>query len=234
LRVQDGDTFALHRLQHYTSPEKKPSVSLVVDICATGLPDATTYTKSTIESVAFAAAAAPALDVSLVAEGPPPTKAYAFLEQKDPEHVWRGAHELFHSNLELIDELAYIKMLEQPATEKAKEAEDWTCRYKGCNGKYTDARGSGAKSKRNYGFCSSECREAADAVRARAPEEPVQGLRHGLLPARAPEGPVQGLRHGLLPARAPEGQVQGLRHGPLPARAPEAPVQGLQAEGNMQ
>jgi hypothetical protein len=53
-------------------------------------------------------------------EPPPPTKAYAFLEQEDPEQVWREAHELFHSNLELIDELAYIKMLEQPATETAK------------------------------------------------------------------------------------------------------------------
>ena len=81
LRVQDGDTFALHRLQHFTSAAKKPSVSMVVDICATSLPDATTYTKRTFESVPFAAAAAPALDVSLVAEGPPPTKAYAFLEQ---------------------------------------------------------------------------------------------------------------------------------------------------------
>jgi hypothetical protein len=54
----------------------------VVDICATSLPDATTYTKSHFESVAFAAAAAPALDVSLT---PPLTKAYAFLEQKDQD-----------------------------------------------------------------------------------------------------------------------------------------------------
>jgi hypothetical protein len=93
LRVQDGDTFALHRLQYFTSPAKKPSVSLVVDsICATGLPDATTYTKSAFESVAFAAAPAPALDVSLT---PPLTKAYAFLEQKDPEQVRRETYELF-------------------------------------------------------------------------------------------------------------------------------------------
>jgi hypothetical protein len=61
-----------------------------LDICATSLPDATTYTKSAFESVAFAAAAAPALDVSLT---PPLTKAYAFLEQKDPERAGeeRGA-----------------------------------------------------------------------------------------------------------------------------------------------
>jgi hypothetical protein len=33
------------------------------------------------------------------------------------------------------------------------------------------------------------------AVQARAPEEPVQGLRHGLLQARALDARVQGLRH---------------------------------------
>jgi hypothetical protein len=48
--------------------------------------------------------------------------------------------------LELIEELALIKMLEQPATEKAKGAENLTCKYKGsCNGKYTDARDSGRR-----------------------------------------------------------------------------------------
>ena len=88
LRVQEGDTFALHRLQHFTSPAKKPSVSLVVDVCATGLADATTYTKDAFESVAFAAAAAPVLDESLT---PPLTKACPFLEQKDPEQVRREA-----------------------------------------------------------------------------------------------------------------------------------------------
>jgi hypothetical protein len=63
--------------------------------------------------------------------------------------------------LDLIEEQALIKMLEQPATEKAKEADAFTCRYKGCNRKYTDATSSGAKSKKNCGFCSSKCREAA-------------------------------------------------------------------------
>jgi hypothetical protein len=43
------------------------------------------------------------------------------------------------------------------------------------------------------------------------------------LPARAPEELVQGLRHGLLPARAPEEPGQGLRHGPLRTWAPEGP-----------
>jgi hypothetical protein len=54
----------------------------VVDVCATGLADAVTYTKGAFESVAFAAAAAPVLDKSLT---PPLTKAYPFLEKKDPE-----------------------------------------------------------------------------------------------------------------------------------------------------
>jgi hypothetical protein len=72
----------------FTSPAKKPSVSLVVDVCATGLVDAVTYTKGAFESEAFAAAAAPVLDESLT---PPLTKAYPFLEKKDPEQVRREA-----------------------------------------------------------------------------------------------------------------------------------------------
>jgi hypothetical protein len=210
LRVQDGDsTFALHRLQHFTSPAKKPSASLVVDICATGLPDATTYVHDErfFESVAFAAAAAPALDVSLT---PRLTKAYHFLEQKDPEQVRRETHELFHSNLELIEELALIKMLEQQATEKAKEAEVFTCKI--CPREYGG--------KRNYGFCSSKCREAAKKV-PRSVERKCQhgrrkrqcmdcGTGDGRMLPRAPEVPVQGLRLGLLPARAREAQVQGM------------------------
>jgi hypothetical protein len=170
-------------------------VSLVVDICATSLPDATTYTQSTFESVAFAAAAAPALDDSLVAEGPPPTKAYAFLEQKDPEQVWREAHELFHGKLELIEELALIKQLEQPAAEKAKEtkeAEGFTCRYKGCNGKYTDATSSEAKSKRTYGFCSSECRETAK----KAPRAPPTQCTHGRQKSRCKDCGTGYCTHG--------------------------------------
>jgi hypothetical protein len=63
--------------------------------------------------------------------------------------------------MELLEQPAAEKakdLLEQPAAEKAKEAEDLTCR--GCYGKYTDARGSGGGSKKNYGFCSKACREA--------------------------------------------------------------------------
>ena len=80
-----------------------------------------------------------------------PTEVGLF-KNVDPEQVRREAHELFHSNLELIEELALIKMLEQPATEKAKEAEAFTCKYKGCNGKYTDARGSGGRTEKNCFF----------------------------------------------------------------------------------
>jgi hypothetical protein len=97
-----------------------------------GLPDATTYTKSAFESVAFAAAAAPALDVSLTI---PLTKAYHFLEQKE-----------------------------------AKEAEVFTC--KRCPGKYTDATDSGGTSKRNYGVCSSKCREAAKKAKTKRRRRP--------------------------------------------------------------
>jgi hypothetical protein len=211
-----------------------------------------TYMEGAFESDAFAASEPPKLNELRTF---PQRKAFAFLEQKpSPPDTVSGHH--FQGKLELIEELALIKQLEQPAAEKAKEAEAFTC--KGCTGKYTDATSSGAKSKKNCGYCSSECREAAkkpsackgctgkytDAtssgastkknwgfcsskcredqkkapraprtsqVRARAPEEPVQGLRHGPMPPRAPEEPVQGLRHGLLPAaRAPEEPVQGL------------------------
>jgi hypothetical protein len=168
LQVGEGDAIELVRLQHFTSPAPEPSVSLVVDVCGERLEDVATYMEGAFESVAFADAAAPALDVSLVAEGPPRTKAYHLLVQKDPEQLWREAHELFHSNLELIDELAYIKMFEQPATEKAKEAkeaEGFTCI--GCNVPYTDATSSGAKTTKNSGYCSKTCREAP-----RAPPKP--------------------------------------------------------------
>jgi hypothetical protein len=147
-------------------------------------------------------------------------------------------------------------MPEQAAAEKAKEAGAFTCKYKGCNGKYTDARGSGGGSKKNYGVCSSKCRAAAKKaprkcqhgghqksklqglrhglLRPRAPEDQVQGLRHGPLRARAREGAVQGLRHGLLQPRAPGGK-KGLRHGPhwreYGRQKPEGAVQGLPLTG---
>jgi hypothetical protein len=124
--------------------------------------------------VRFAAAAAPVLlDESLT---PPLTKACPFLEQKDPEQVRREVQHQpeFEATMEasrqlleerhlakdavghkhkLLMELLEQPRVEQPAAEKAKEAEAFTCKYKGCNGKYTDARGSGGTSKRNYGFC---------------------------------------------------------------------------------
>jgi hypothetical protein len=65
----------------------------------------------------------------------------------------------FQSMLDLIEEQALVELLEQPATEKAKEAEAFTCR--GCTGKYTDGSSSGSGTKYNCGYCSSECREAA-------------------------------------------------------------------------
>jgi hypothetical protein len=76
---------------------------------------------------AFAAAPAPERRRGGVYEPPPLTKRFGFLNQKDPdpEQVEREAvkrdaetHELFHGKLELIEELALIKQLEQPAAEK--------------------------------------------------------------------------------------------------------------------
>ena len=52
-----------------------------------------------------------------------------------------------------------MELLAQPVAEKpkeAKEAEGFTCKYKDCNGKYTDGSGSGASTKYNRGYCSSE------------------------------------------------------------------------------
>jgi hypothetical protein len=87
----------------------------VVDVCGTSLVDATTYMEDAFESVAFAAAPAPERNELLT---PPLTKRFGFANQKDPEEVRRETHELFHSKLELIEELALINMLEQPAAEK--------------------------------------------------------------------------------------------------------------------
>jgi hypothetical protein len=117
------------------------------------------------------------------------------------------------------------KELPKPKKPKCKKrTEIFTCKL--CIGQYayTDARGSGGDGKKS---CEKERPTKETSVRARAPEEPVQGLRQGHLRARAPEGPVQGLWYGLLRARAPEGSVQGLRHRPLRAWAPEGLVQGL-------
>jgi hypothetical protein len=140
LRVQEGDTFALHRLQHFTSPAKKPSVSLVVDVCGKSLADVATYTKDAFESVAFAAAAAPVLDEWLT---PPLTKQglplhpYPFLEQKDPEQVRREAqhqaefeatmepsrelHEAEKVAKDAVEHKLLMELLEQPVAEMAKQ-----------------------------------------------------------------------------------------------------------------
>jgi hypothetical protein len=84
LPVKKGNAFELHRLQHFTSPATEPSVSLVVDVCAPGLADATTYMEVAFESEAFAAAPAPVLNELLT---PPLTKRFGFLNQKDPDQV---------------------------------------------------------------------------------------------------------------------------------------------------
>jgi hypothetical protein len=75
-----------------------------------------------------------------------------------------------------VEKAVLLEQLEQPAAEKAKEAEEKakeakesTCR--GYTGKYTDARGSGGGTKYNWGYCSSECREA--------PRAPPKRCDHG-------------------------------------------------------
>ena len=102
---------------------------------------------------------------------PPLTKAFGFLNQKDPEEMRTERLELFQSNLELIEELALIEQL--LAAEKAKEAEVSlrTCKQTCCLAReYTDGSGSGSGSKKNYGFCSSTCRTAKKS----APQEPQE------------------------------------------------------------
>jgi hypothetical protein len=171
LPVKQGNAFELHRLQHHTSPATKPSVSLVVDVCGTSLVDATTYTEDAFESKPFADADPPSLDKDLT---PPLTKRFGFANQKDPEQERREAeeeaafeakmsagrqlHEEGHLAKDALAVAGLLEQLEQPAAEKAKEAEVFTC--KSCPREYTDATDSGGTSKRNYGYCSSKCRAA--------------------------------------------------------------------------
>jgi hypothetical protein len=148
---------------------------------------------------------------------PPLTKAFGFLNQKDPEQEWRETHELFHGKLELIEELALIKQLEQPAAEKAKEAkeaEGFTCRYKGCNGKYTDATSSEAKSKRTYGFCSSVCRETAK----KAPRAPPTQCEHGRRKHKCKDCGTSYCQHGRRKSQCKDCGTGYCQHGRLNGR----------------
>jgi hypothetical protein len=91
--------------KHFTSPAKKPSISLVVDVCATGLAGATTYMKGAFEFDTFAGTKSPALDELLT---PPLTSRFGFLNKKDPEQVRRETLELFQSKLAKIDREAAL------------------------------------------------------------------------------------------------------------------------------
>jgi hypothetical protein len=122
------------------------------------------------ESDAFAASEPPKLKELRTL---PQRKAFAFLEQKDPEQVRREAerkaafearmsagrqlHEEGHLANDALALAGLLEQLEQPAAEKAKaakEAEGFTCR--GCTGKYTDATSRLAKTKKNCGYCSKQ------------------------------------------------------------------------------
>jgi hypothetical protein len=146
----------------------------------------------------------------------------------------RKLHEEGHLARDAVEAAVLLEQLEQPAAEKAKEAGAWTCRYKGCNVKYTDATSSGASTKKNYGYCSSECREAAKkAPRVRVqcehgrPKHKCRDCGTGYCQHRRRKdmcrdcgtgyckhagagrtcAETQGPRSGLLPARAPEGSA---------------------------
>jgi hypothetical protein len=145
----------------------------------------------------------------------------------------RQLHKEGHLAKDALAVAMLLEQLEQPAAEKAKEAEESTCR--GCTGKYTDARGSGGGSKKNQGLCRA--RRAGMRSRGRASTGAGRGRARTAAPAnastRALEEQLQGLRgceEGDVRARAPEECVQGLRHRPMPARALEEQLQGLRHE----
>jgi hypothetical protein len=99
------------------------------------------------------------------------------LYKKDPEQVRREAqnevafeaamgpgrelHEKGKYAEDAVGTAALLQQLGQQTepkpTKKAKEAEIFTCKL--CNGKYTDGSRSGGGSKKNYGVCSSKCRD---------------------------------------------------------------------------
>jgi hypothetical protein len=125
------------------------------------------------ESDAFAASEPPKLKELRTL---PQRKAFAFLEKNDPEQVRREAEKeaAFEARMSADRQLqeerylandalalaGLLEQLEQPAAEKAKaakEAEGFKCR--GCTVEYTDATSSGAKTKKNYGYCSKTCRD---------------------------------------------------------------------------
>jgi hypothetical protein len=62
----------------------------------------------------------------------------------------RQLHKEEHLAKDALAVAGLLEQLEQPAAEKA-------CR--GCNVPYTDATSSGAKTKKNGGYCSKTCRE---------------------------------------------------------------------------
>ena len=88
LQVGEGDAIELVQLQHFTSPAAKPSVSLVVDVCGESLADVATYVEGAFESDAFAFSEPPELKELRTF---PQRKAFAFLEQIDPEQARREA-----------------------------------------------------------------------------------------------------------------------------------------------
>jgi hypothetical protein len=171
-----GELLALYHKPQAVADGTSSTSTICIDLRATDLDDALSYIKAACTSIAQKVAAD--------GEAPPrkepddgdggwvPPKEVGLFKGAPLSDTVSGHH--FQGKLELIEELALQEQLEQqPAAEKAKEAEAFTCR--GCTGKYTDGSGSGSGTKYNYGFCSSECREAAK----KAPRAPPTQCEHG-------------------------------------------------------
>jgi hypothetical protein len=208
LQVGEGDAIELVRLQHFTSPAPEPPISLVVDVCGESLEDVATYMEDAFESDAFAASEPPKLKEL---RSFPQRKAFAFLEKKDPEQARREAekaaafeakmstgrrlHEEGHLARDAVEAAVLLEQLAQPATKKAPPTQ---CEHGRRKSRCKDCGTGNCEHGRRKNMCK-DCGTGYCKLQARAPEEQVQGLRHGPLPApRAPEALVQGLRHGLL------------------------------------
>jgi hypothetical protein len=87
----------------------------------------------------------------------------------------RQLHKEGHLAKDALAVAGLMELLGPPATEKAKEAEAFRCKYKGCTREYTDGGGSGSGTKYNCGYCSGKCREAAK----KAPRSVARKCQHG-------------------------------------------------------
>jgi hypothetical protein len=121
----------------------------------------------------------------------------------------RQLHKEGHLAKDALAVAMLLEQLEQPVAEMAKEAEAFTCKYKDCNGKYTDATDSGASSKKNYGFCSSKCREAAK----KAPRSVARKCQHGRQKHKCKDCGTGYCQHGRQKGRCKDCGAGYCQHG---------------------